>query len=39
MAHYEPSHQDLCCLQIQIFLSLVLIELSSGTSSTCNSVG
>ena len=24
MAHYEPSHQDLCCLQIQLFLSLVI---------------
>ena len=23
VAHYEPPHQDLCCLQIQLFLSLV----------------
>ena len=28
MAHYEPPHQDLCCLQIQLFLSLVVKELS-----------
>ena len=27
MAHYEPSHQDLRCLQIQLFSSLVLKEL------------
>ena len=27
MAHYEPPHQDLCCLQIQLFLSLVVKEL------------
>ena len=26
MAHYEQSHQDLCCLQIQLFSSLVLKE-------------
>ena len=24
VAHYEPPHQDLCCLQIQLFSSLVL---------------
>ena len=24
MAHYEPPHQDLRCLQIQVFSSLVL---------------
>ena len=24
VAHYEPPHRDLCCLQIQLFLSLVL---------------
>ena len=29
MAHYEPIHQDLCCLQIQLFQSLVLKELKS----------
>ena len=23
VAHYEPPHQDLHCLQIQLFLSLV----------------
>ena len=27
MAHYEPPHQDLRCLQIQLFSSLVLKEL------------
>ena len=27
MAHYEPPHQDLCCLQIQLFASLVVKEL------------
>ena len=27
VAPYEPPHQDLCCLQIQLFLSLVLKEL------------
>ena len=29
-AHYEPSHLDLCCLQIQL-LYLVLSGLTSGT--------
>ena len=29
VAHYELPHQDLCCLQIQLFLSLVLKELMS----------
>ena len=24
VAHDEPPHQDLCCLQIQLLLSLVL---------------
>ena len=28
MAHYEPPHQDLCCLQIQLFSSLVVKELT-----------
>ena len=28
MAHYEPPHQDLRCLQIQLFSSLVVKELS-----------
>ena len=28
MAHYEPPHQDLRCLQIQLFSSLALKELS-----------
>ena len=27
VAHYEPPHQDLQCLQIQLFSSLVLKEL------------
>ena len=26
VAHYEPPHQDLYCLQIQLFLSMVLKE-------------
>ena len=26
--HHEPPHQDLRCLQIQLFSSLVLIELN-----------
>ena len=29
MAHYEPPHQDLRCLQIQLFSSLVPKELKS----------
>ena len=28
MAHYEPPHQDLRCLQIQLFSSLVVKELT-----------
>ena len=28
VAHYEPPHQDLRCLQIQLFSSLVLKELN-----------
>ena len=27
VAHYEPPHQDLGCLQIQLFSSLVVKEL------------
>ena len=27
VAHHEPPHQDLCCLQIQLFSPLVLKEL------------
>ena len=27
VAHYEPPHQDLRCLQIQLFSSLVVKEL------------
>ena len=27
MAHDEPPHQDICCLQIQLFSSLVVNEL------------
>ena len=26
-SHYEPPHEDLCCLQIQLFSSLVLKKL------------
>ena len=29
VAHYEPPHQDLHCLQIQLFSSVVLKELPS----------
>ena len=29
MAHYEPPHQDLRCLQIQLFSSLVVKELNN----------
>ena len=29
VAHNEPPHQDLCCLQIQLFLYLE-VKLSSG---------
>ena len=28
VAHYEPPHPDLSCLQIQLLLSLVLKELT-----------
>ena len=28
VAHYEPPHQDLRCLQIQLFSSLVVKELN-----------
>ena len=28
VAHHEPPHQDLCCLQIQLFASLVVKELN-----------
>ena len=24
VAHHEPSHHDLCCLQIRVFSSLIL---------------
>ena len=27
VAHFEPPHKDLCCLQILLFSSLVLKEL------------
>ena len=27
VAHHEPPHQDLCCLQILLFASLVVKEL------------
>ena len=29
VAYFEPPHQDLRCLQIQLFLSLVLKELTA----------
>ena len=32
MAHDEPPHQDLPCLQIQLFSSLVVKELSNTLS-------
>ena len=32
--HYEPPHQDLRCLQIQLYASLVLKELILPTSSS-----
>ena len=38
MAHYEPPHQDLRCLQIQLFLSQVVIELSARDKTNANSV-
>ena len=31
VAHHEPSHQNLDCLQIQLFSSLVLKELNSSS--------
>ena len=31
MAHYEPPHQGLGCLQIQLFASLVVEELKDGS--------
>ena len=31
MAHNEPPHQDPCCLQIQLFLPLVLKEFKKDT--------
>ena len=31
VAHYEPPYQDLCCLQIQLYLFLVLKELKLGS--------
>ena len=33
MAHYEPSHQDLRFLKIQLFLSLVVKELTESKNS------
>ena len=30
VAHYEPPHQDLRCLQIQLLSSLVVKELTHG---------
>ena len=34
MAHYESTHQDLRCLQIQLFSSLVLKELTTKKQTT-----
>ena len=31
VAHHEPPHQDLCCLQIQLILFLVHKELNTQT--------
>ena len=31
VAHYEPPHQDLCCLQTELLSSLVLKELISSS--------
>ena len=28
MAHYEPPHQDLRCLQVQLYVSMVVKELT-----------
>ena len=35
MAHYEPPHQDLRCLQVQLFSSLVLKELRHMSAPSC----
>ena len=35
MAHYEPLHQDLHCLQIQLCSSLVLKELRGHVYELC----
>ena len=32
VAHHEPPHQDLHCLQIQLFLSLALKKLNNLSS-------
>ena len=34
VAHDEPPHQDLCCLQIQLFSLLILKELTAKTDNT-----
>ena len=36
VAHFEPPHQDLSCLQIRLLLSLILKELSSINTDHCN---
>ena len=38
VAHDEPPHQDLPCLQIKIFLSLVVKELTHSYLETCKRV-
>ena len=35
VAHYEPRHQDLHCLQIQLFLSLEHKELKDAGRQIC----
>ena len=38
VAHNEPTHLDLRCLQIQLFSSLVLKELSSAMNKRVQSL-
>ena len=34
VAHFEPPHEDLCCLQIQLLSSVVLKELNGHASNS-----
>ena len=34
VAHNEPPHQDLCCLQFQLFSLLILKELTAKADNT-----